>query len=69
MGYNPQQSLQNTINTIKVHLRERGTTVLVPWFYKHGSVKKCLKLVHPGSLLNEFSPEKLQHVNGCFWFP
>ena len=25
MGYNPQESLENTLNTVRVHVRERGT--------------------------------------------
>ena len=31
MGYNPQESLENTINSVRVQVRERGTSVLVPW--------------------------------------
>ena len=34
MGYNPQESGENTINTMVVHVRERGTPFLVPWVVK-----------------------------------
>ena len=30
MGQNPQESLENRVNTMVVHVRERGTRTIVP---------------------------------------